>query len=88
MNKLVVSLVLATVGFAPAFANEAPSAKVEPNKSEEIAAKAEAPKVKESGATVLLATCGQCTTDNADKKDAQAPATPETTKPVPATKSV
>ena len=75
MKKVVLSLVLAA-GFAPAFAAEATPAKVEPKKTEEMAAKPVAPQEKkEGGAVFVAAMCNQCTTP--DKKDAKKDATEE-----------
>jgi len=99
MKNLVVSLVLATVGFAPVFANPTANAnaKEEPKKGEEVAVKPEAPKAKnEKGAVILSTACGQCSTDKMDKKDMkkddQQPTAkqqkPEETKPAPAPKSI
>jgi hypothetical protein len=94
MRKLVVALVLATVGVAPVFANPTPTAKEEPKKGEEVAAKADAPKAKnEKGAAILLTACTPCATDKMDKKDMKKddPAQtmkPETTKPATTPKSI
>jgi hypothetical protein len=88
MRNLFVTLVLATVGFAPAFANEAATTKVEPKKAEEVQAKPVAPEAKQDKAAHTLLVGCPCGTEKPETKEQPKEEQAQTTKPAPAPKTV